>query len=162
MTLNNTIKSYFSMFFSFLGFDSSVQSSAAGFSFSASSSGFGSSGTQPASSGFGSSASSASTFSFADPAGDTASKISASGFSFSSAPAGGFGSSSATPASGGLGGIGGEANVTGSAEDKRSGGDNLYTPLTELTPEEHREFTAKRFTLGQIPLRPPPAELLNV
>ncbi|XP_047675696.1 nucleoporin NUP42 isoform X3 [Tachysurus fulvidraco] len=127
-------------------------SSAAGFSFSASNPGFGSSGSQTGSSQFGSSAPSASTFSFADPAGATASKSSAAGFSFSSASAGGFGSSSPAP--------GGGASV--SAGDRKSAGDSPYTPLSELTPDELREFTAKRFTLGQIPLRPPPAELLTV
>ncbi|KAK2834004.1 hypothetical protein Q7C36_014705 [Tachysurus vachellii] len=141
------------------GFGSSAQSSAAGFSFSGSNPGFGSSGSQPGSSQFGSSAPSASTFSFADPAGATASKSSAAGFSFSSASAGGFGGSSTAP---GGGGFDGGASVTGSAGDRKSGGDSLYTPLSELTPDELREFTAKRFTLGQIPLRPPPAELLTV
>ncbi|XP_053497273.1 nucleoporin NUP42 [Ictalurus furcatus] len=144
------------------GFGSSVQSSAAEFSFSASNPGFGSSGTQPVSFGFGSSAPSASTFSFADPAGAMASKSSASGFSFSSGSSGGFGSSYTAPGGGGVGGFGGGASVTGIAEDRKSGGDNLYTPQSELTPDELREFTAKRFTLGQIPLKPPPAELLTV
>ncbi|MCJ8750132.1 hypothetical protein PDJAM_G00259090 [Pangasius djambal] len=144
------------------GFGSSVQSSAAGFSFSASSPGFGPTGAQPATSGFGSSAPSASTFSFADPAGAMASKSSAAGFSFSSASAGGSGGSSAAPGGGSFGGFGGGASVSGSAEDRKSGGDSLYTPQSELTPDELREFTAKRFTLGQIPLKPPPAELLTV
>lgn len=144
---------------SFLGFSSNVQSSAAGFSFSASNPGFGSSGAQPASSGFGSSAPSASTFSFAAPVGATASKSSATGFSFSSASAGGFSSSSTAPAGGGFGG---GASVTGSTEDRKSGGDSLYTAQSELTEDELREFTAKQFTLGRIPLRPPPAELLTV
>ncbi|XP_026767522.3 nucleoporin NUP42 [Pangasianodon hypophthalmus] len=143
------------------GFGSSVQS-AAGFSFSASSPGFGSTGSQPASSGFGSSAPSASSFSFTDPAGATASKSSAAGFSFSSASAGGPGGSSAAPGGGSFGGFGGGASASGSAEDRKSGGDSLYTPQSELTPDELREFTAKRFTLGQIPLKPPPAELLTV
>ncbi|XP_078094826.1 nucleoporin NUP42-like [Mustelus asterias] len=43
-----------------------------------------------------------------------------------------------------------------------SGYDKLYTPRTELSAEDLQEFEAKKFTLGRIPLRPPPIELLNV
>ncbi|KAM9496649.1 nucleoporin NUP42 isoform 1-T1 [Clarias gariepinus] len=131
------------------GFGSSAPGGAAGFSFSASSPGFGSSAPQPAPSQFGLSAPSASSFSFSDPA---ASKSSASGFNFSSA----------STAASGAGGFGSGASTSKSAEDKNSGPDGLYTSQSELTPDELREFTAKRFTLGQIPLRPPPAELLHV
>ncbi|XP_039593162.1 nucleoporin NUP42 [Polypterus senegalus] len=38
----------------------------------------------------------------------------------------------------------------------------LFTPQSELTEEELKEFQAKRFTLGKIPLKPPPKELLIV
>ncbi|KAL4629747.1 nucleoporin-like protein 2-like [Arapaima gigas] len=40
--------------------------------------------------------------------------------------------------------------------------DKLFTPQSELTPEELKEFRSKRFSLGQIPLKPPPADLLIV
>ncbi|XP_020392033.2 nucleoporin NUP42 [Rhincodon typus] len=43
-----------------------------------------------------------------------------------------------------------------------SGNDKLYTPRTELSADDLQEFEAKKFTLGRIPLRPPPVELLNV
>ncbi|XP_067864958.1 nucleoporin NUP42 [Heterodontus francisci] len=43
-----------------------------------------------------------------------------------------------------------------------SGYDKLYTPRTELSADDLQEFEAKTFTLGRIPLRPPPIELLNV
>ncbi|KAJ8335115.1 hypothetical protein SKAU_G00407540 [Synaphobranchus kaupii] len=46
--------------------------------------------------------------------------------------------------------------AVGSAPDK------LFTPQGELTSEELKEFAGKRFTLGQVPLRPPPADLLVV
>ncbi|KAI5609489.1 nucleoporin-like protein 2, partial [Silurus asotus] len=135
--------------------------SSTGFGALATSSGFGASSGLPvgASSQFPSSTPSASTFSFAGPAAATANKSSAAGFSFSSGSAGGFGGS--FTAAGG-GGFGGGASVSGNVEDKKSGPDIVYTPQGELTEDELREFTAKRFTLGQIPLRPPPADLLNV
>ncbi|XP_021241171.1 nucleoporin-like protein 2 [Numida meleagris] len=40
--------------------------------------------------------------------------------------------------------------------------DKLYTPRSELTAEELKQFEAKRFTMGKIPLKPPPADLLYV
>lgn len=36
----------------------------------------------------------------------------------------------------------------------------MYTPLSELTNEEREQFEAEKFTLGKIPLRPPPRELV--
>lgn len=126
----------------FQGFDSSSQSVNT-FSFASSKSGFGASDTQQASvaqppSGFGAAPPSASTFSFAAPAADD--KPTASGFSFkTSSSAGGFGSASAPDV-----------------------GDRLFTAHSDLTAEELKEFRAKRFTLGQIPLKPPPADLLQV
>ncbi|XP_010711068.2 nucleoporin NUP42 [Meleagris gallopavo] len=38
--------------------------------------------------------------------------------------------------------------------------DKLYTPRSELTAEELEQFEAKRFTLGKIPLKPPPIDLI--
>ena len=74
----------------------------------------------------------------------------------SSAPAAGGNLFSQVGSSSSSGGFGGGSGAAGAS------GENLFTPQSELTPEELKEFTAKRFTLGQIPLRPPPAELLAV
>ncbi|XP_043823809.1 nucleoporin NUP42 isoform X2 [Dromiciops gliroides] len=47
-----------------------------------------------------------------------------------------------------------------------SGGTNaaeqLFTPKNELTAEELKQFAAKKFTLGKVPLKPPPEGLLSV
>lgn len=40
--------------------------------------------------------------------------------------------------------------------------DRLLTPLNELSADELKQFQARRFTLGRIPLKPPPAELLVI
>lgn len=40
--------------------------------------------------------------------------------------------------------------------------EKLFTPKTELSAEELKQFEAKKFTLGKIPLKPPPVELLSV
>ncbi|XP_051949437.1 nucleoporin NUP42 [Xyrauchen texanus] len=165
------------------GFGSDSQSSSS-FSFASPGTGFGASNTQQASgfgststtaqpsSGFGSSAPSAASFSFAAP--DAANKPntgafgSAAEFSFTSSgsSAGGFGSvfGASAPAGGGsvtqrnsslFGGAAGIGNSGNAA-------DSLFTAPSDLTPDEIKEFTAKRFTLGQIPLKPPPADLLMV
>ncbi|KPP68541.1 nucleoporin-like protein 2-like, partial [Scleropages formosus] len=151
--------------------------------------GFGSLGsTQPAPL-FGSSAStsssassssdpSAATFSFAVPVANKEQvtgfgSTSAAGFSFTSA---GFGNSfTSAPTAGASPGqgssvFGGSSTVTGTgsgmvaagAASSGSPADKLFTPQSELTPEELKEFMGKRFTLGQIPLKPPPADLLVV
>lgn len=156
------------------GFGAPAPAQAQTFSFQAPATGFGSLSTSSQPTGFGSlltaptkppsgfgpsSTPSASSFSFAAP---TANKPpapsgfgSASGFSFaSSAPnaGGGFGSSfgaaTASPAAG--------AGVVGEATD------GLFSPESKLTQEELNQFKAKRFSLGQIPLKPPPASMLVV
>ncbi|XP_041583895.1 nucleoporin NUP42 isoform X2 [Vulpes vulpes] len=38
----------------------------------------------------------------------------------------------------------------------------LFTPKDQLTTEELDQFQSKKFTLGKIPLKPPPMELLNI
>ncbi|XP_010966918.2 nucleoporin NUP42 isoform X1 [Camelus bactrianus] len=38
----------------------------------------------------------------------------------------------------------------------------LFTPKDQLTAEELEQFQSKKFTLGKIPLKPPPVELLNI
>ncbi|KAF4100952.1 nucleoporin NUP42 [Onychostoma macrolepis] len=144
------------------GFGSASQSSS-GFSFAPSQTDFGASNTQQAS-GFSSAefaqpssgfvAQSAASFSFAAPATENKAS-SASAFSFKPS-SGGLGTefgSSAPADSGGLGQSGASAGHSA---------DSLFTAHSDLTPEELKEFTAKRFTLGQIPLKPPPANLLVV
>uniref|UniRef100_A0AAY4DAH0 Nucleoporin NUP42 n=1 Tax=Denticeps clupeoides TaxID=299321 RepID=A0AAY4DAH0_9TELE len=130
-----------------------------------------------------SSAPTAASFSFAAPAVSKnapsafgeAPAPTAAGFSFASSTAGSFGSgfgSTSTPSPGGFGmpggssvatagGFGSVAAATVSAPATRAAV-NLFTPRSELSPEELKEFEASRFTLGQIPLRPPPADLLVV
>lgn len=41
-------------------------------------------------------------------------------------------------------------------------GNELFTPKHQLTAEELRQFQSKKFTLGKIPLKPPPVELLHI
>lgn len=38
----------------------------------------------------------------------------------------------------------------------------LFTPKDQLTAEELEQFQSKKFTLGKIPVKPPPMELLNI
>ncbi|NXG50955.1 NUPL2 protein, partial [Psilopogon haemacephalus] len=40
--------------------------------------------------------------------------------------------------------------------------ENLFTPKSKLSAEEWKQFEAKKFTLGKIPLKPPPLEFLNM
>ncbi|XP_062975393.1 nucleoporin NUP42 [Elgaria multicarinata webbii] len=40
--------------------------------------------------------------------------------------------------------------------------EKVFTPKTELSAEELKQFEAKKFTLGKIPLKPPPLELLSM
>ncbi|XP_054846981.1 nucleoporin NUP42 [Eublepharis macularius] len=40
--------------------------------------------------------------------------------------------------------------------------EKLFTPKAELSADELKQFEATKFTLGKIPLKPPPMELLNV
>ncbi|XP_060948671.1 nucleoporin NUP42 [Limanda limanda] len=131
-------------------------------------------------SGFGSSsAPSASTFSFAAPNTDKPAAASgfgsASGFSFSStantggAFGSGFGTESSAAAGSGSafgqmnGGFGtAAAPPAAGARPAGAAPDSLFSPEGNLTPEELNEFKAKRFTLGQIPLKPPPVDMLVV
>ncbi|ROK64948.1 Nucleoporin-like protein 2 [Anabarilius grahami] len=111
--------------------------------------------------GFSSPTPSATSFSFAASAAENNSS-SAAGFSFKTSPPGlgsGFGSS-APPASGGFGQS--SAVFTGAAQAAGNSGGSLFTAQSDLSAEELKEFTARCFTLGQIPLKPPPADLLMV
>ncbi|XP_038822653.1 nucleoporin NUP42-like [Salvelinus namaycush] len=151
-------------------------------------SGFGSTvvGAVPAPAGIGSTATSAPSaagFSFAAPAankdpttagfGASASGFgaaaSASGFSFNSTTTSGggfsgsgFGSAAPVAASGfgqARGGFGGMVAGTGAAGGAAN---SLFSPQSQLSEEELKEFGGKRFTLGQIPLKPPPVDMLVV
>lgn len=163
------------------GFAAPAQSSAT-FSFASTQSvpsGFGS--AQPS---FGTTAPSAASFSFAAPAATSATTketssgfgATAAGFSFTStaaastsSSAGGFGGGfGASVGASGFGQPGGSTNSglfssggAAAASDGASAG-SLFTPQSELTADELKEFMGKRFTLGQIPLKPPPADLLVI
>ncbi|RXN17050.1 nucleoporin 2 [Labeo rohita] len=160
------------------GFGSASQSSST-FSFAPSKAGFGASNTQQASgfgsdafaqpsSGFGASAPSVASFSFAPQA--TENKASATAFSSASTfsfktSSGGLGTefrSSAPANSGGGFGQSSASSAFSGGADAGHSADSLFTPQSDLTAEELKEFSAKRFTLGQIPLKPPPADLLMV
>ncbi|XP_004073914.1 nucleoporin-like protein 2 [Oryzias latipes] len=118
---------------------------------------------------------------FGAPAGPSASNFSFAPPSDKPAGAPGFGSASALglfPAGfGGMDGAGATATTAAggsSAFPQTSGGfgaasaaagagaqsDSLFSSESQLTQEELEQFKAKRFTLGQIPLKPPPANLL--
>ncbi|XP_053190484.1 nucleoporin NUP42 [Scomber japonicus] len=151
----------------------------------AASTGFGSATAAPTQppSGFGSSstastAPSASNFSFGYPATNKPAASgfgSASGFSFSSTAntGGGFGSGfgAEAPAAAGnsssfgqtSGGFGATPAPPAAGAGSAGGAvDSLFSTQSNLTPEELNQFKAKRFTLGQIPLKPPPTDMLVV
>ncbi|NWI53547.1 NUPL2 protein, partial [Calyptomena viridis] len=73
---------------------------------------------------------------------------------------------SASPSSGAL--FGQTASTSGhhvtsasSAVTTTTASEKLFTPKSELSAEEWQQFEAKEFTIGKIPLKPPPLELLN-
>ncbi|XP_053718905.1 nucleoporin NUP42 isoform X2 [Synchiropus splendidus] len=148
------------------GFGSSTSGSTSVFGSTVSSS------SQPNAPGFGSAstaAPSASSFSFASsssskPASALTGFGSASGFSFSTAnTSAGFGSGlqSKAPA-GGSSLFGQHSSGFGAAPPASGSGSegNLFTRGSELTADELSQFKAPQFTLGQIPLKPPPADML--
>ncbi|NWU73171.1 NUPL2 protein, partial [Pterocles burchelli] len=55
-------------------------------------------------------------------------------------------------------------NITSvsSAVTNNATSEKLFTPKSELSAEELKQFEAKKFTIGKIPLKPPPLEFLNV
>ncbi|XP_028453270.1 nucleoporin NUP42 [Perca flavescens] len=173
------------------GFGAPAPAQANTFSFAAPSGGFGSS-AAPSSTGFGSALAAPtqppSGFGSSTAA---SSALSASSFSFTAlttdkpAATSGFGSASGFSTGGGFGsGFGAEAPAaagSGSSFGRASGGfgttpapaaagagsagqalDSLFSNESNMTPEELNQFKAKRFTLGQIPLKPPPANMLVV
>ncbi|XP_017679338.1 PREDICTED: nucleoporin-like protein 2 [Lepidothrix coronata] len=132
------------------GFGSPAAPSAASFSFktAATAGGFGTSGF----SGFGSAA--------AVNSSSTTTPLPAFG-AFNAATA-----TSASPSSGAL--FGQTASASGhhvtsasAAVTSTTASEKLFTPKSELSAEEWQQFEAKEFTIGKIPLKPPPLELLN-
>ncbi|CAG5135351.1 unnamed protein product [Candidula unifasciata] len=55
----------------------------------------------------------------------------------------------------------GPASVFGGATSASAASHGHYTPLADLTEQEKEAFSAKMFTLGKIPIRPPPREMVN-
>ncbi|KAM9303321.1 nucleoporin NUP42 isoform 2-T2 [Morus bassanus] len=55
-------------------------------------------------------------------------------------------------------------NITSasSAVTNNTTSEKLFTPKSELSAAELKQFEAKKFTMGKIPLKPPPLELLSV
>ncbi|KAJ0054994.1 hypothetical protein NL108_008712, partial [Boleophthalmus pectinirostris] len=130
-------------------------------------SGFGGASSAPLPSGFGATpAPSASTFSFgaSDKTSTTAPSGfgSASGFSFSSGTGGGFGTGFGPPPTVGTTSAFAQPSTSVPAVPASGASDSLFSTESSLTSEELDQFKAKRFTLGQIPLKPPPANLLVV
>ncbi|KAM4906945.1 nucleoporin NUP42-like isoform 1-T1 [Sylvia borin] len=133
-----------------VGFGSPAAPSAASFSFktAATAAGFGT----PGFSGFGSAAAVNSASATPLPA--------FGGFNATTA-------TSASPLSSGLFGqsasASGHAGTSASAAATNSSpaSEKLFTPKSELSAEEWQQFEAKEFTIGKIPLKPPPLELLN-
>ncbi|NXH84648.1 NUPL2 protein, partial [Edolisoma coerulescens] len=136
----------------------------------------------PQSLGFGSPAApSAASFSFKTAA--TAGSFGTSGFSgFGSASAvnsasttplpafGAFGAAAATSASPSSAALFGQSagasghpvtSASAAATNSSPASEKLFTPKSELSAEEWQQFEAKEFTIGKIPLKPPPLELLN-
>uniref|UniRef100_A0A7N4V575 Nucleoporin NUP42 n=1 Tax=Sarcophilus harrisii TaxID=9305 RepID=A0A7N4V575_SARHA len=148
----------------------------------ASSSGSTMTSSTPTSFGFGESSTvSAASFSFKSPEVFSFGSAGFSGFPASSplstagatsTPA--FGGGSGATGWGGFGPSGSGANLFGlptsgfgpgdpsssSEPPTRAGNtaENLFTPKNELTAEELKQFVAKKFTLGKVPLKPPPEE----
>ncbi|NWW76520.1 NUPL2 protein, partial [Climacteris rufus] len=133
-----------------LGFGSPAAPSAASFSFKAAATtgGFGTS----AFPGFGSAA-----------AGNSSSTSPLPAFGAFGAPA----ASSASAPSAALFGQRASASAhpvtpgSAAATNTNTASGKLFTPKSELSAEEWQQFEAKEFTIGKIPLKPPPLELLN-
>ncbi|NXE91743.1 NUPL2 protein, partial [Menura novaehollandiae] len=52
-------------------------------------------------------------------------------------------------------------SASSAATNTNTASEKLFTPKSELSAEEWQQFEAKEFTIGKIPLKPPPLELLN-
>ncbi|NXX88735.1 NUPL2 protein, partial [Centropus bengalensis] len=132
-----------------VGFGSTAAPSAASFSFkpSETTGGFGSSGF----SGFGTSAVNSSSTTPLNTFGALNAAATASSSRWSNT---GFGQTASAS--------GHNVTAAASAGTNNATSEKLFTPKSELSAEELKQFEAKRFALGMIPLNPPPVELLNV
>ncbi|NXI88083.1 NUPL2 protein, partial [Rhipidura dahli] len=132
-----------------LGFGSPAPPSAASFSFktAATAGGFGTSGF----SGFGSASAGNSASTTALPAFGAFSAAAATSASPSSAAV--FGHRASTSGHPGT-------SASAAATNSSPASEKLFTPKSELSAEEWQQFEAKEFTIGKIPLKPPPLELL--
>ncbi|XP_073533967.1 nucleoporin NUP42-like [Phyllobates terribilis] len=148
-----------SIFSSFGSASSAPTAAAPGFGSSVSS-GFG--GTT-VTSGFGSSAS----------AGETFGGITTTGFGGLSSSTGtsGFGAATTGACSVGTPGtslfgqvvtVRNSSNTVGSSATNAMLSSALFTPRNELSQEDLLQFESKTFTLGKVPLMPPPADLLSI
>uniref|UniRef100_A0A4X2JZF9 Nucleoporin NUP42 n=1 Tax=Vombatus ursinus TaxID=29139 RepID=A0A4X2JZF9_VOMUR len=73
--------------------------------------------------------------------------------------------SGATPfglSAGGFGQSGASSTLPSSRGSDTASAEHLFTPKNELTAEELKQFVAKKFTLGKVPLKPPPEGLLSI
>ncbi|NXD50529.1 NUPL2 protein, partial [Corvus moneduloides] len=133
-----------------LGFGSPAAPSAASFSFktAATAGGFGTSGF----SGFGSASAVNSASTTPLPAFGAFSAAVATSASPSSAAL--FGQSASAPGHP-------ATSASAAATNSSPASEKLFTPKSELSAEEWQQFEAKEFTIGKIPLKPPPLELLN-
>ncbi|XP_062364322.1 nucleoporin NUP42-like isoform X2 [Cinclus cinclus] len=52
-------------------------------------------------------------------------------------------------------------SASAAATSSSPASEKLFTPKSELSAEEWHQFEAKEFTIGKIPLKPPPLELLH-
>ncbi|XP_019723382.1 nucleoporin NUP42 [Hippocampus comes] len=123
-------------------------------------------GATSSSSGFGSGAPSAASFSFGSP---PSNQLAASSSGFGSAACFSFSSTANNNKATFGSGFGSKAPVgslfgQSSSSTGSAGGasDTLFSPESDLTPEELDQFKAQKFTLGQIPLKPPPAQMLRL
>ncbi|XP_036615252.1 nucleoporin NUP42 [Trichosurus vulpecula] len=160
-------------------FGSPVMPAAAAAAASASSSNSTLTTSAPTSFGFGEAAAvSAASFSFKSPEVFSFGSAGFSGFPASSplgtagapgnpafGPSGSGSGSGATlfglPASG-FGQSGASSSLPSSGGSNTATTEHLFTPKNELTEEELKQFVAKKFTLGKVPLKPPPEGLLSI
>ncbi|GAB1289457.1 Nucleoporin NUP42 [Apodemus speciosus] len=56
----------------------------------------------------------------------------------------------------------GGSGISTSVPAPRAADNALFTPRGQLTKEELEQFQSQKFTLGKIPLKPPPIELLTI
>nr|XP_054755421.1 nucleoporin NUP42-like [Lytechinus pictus] len=72
-----------------------------------------------------------------------------------------FGSGSQTSVGSGTGLFGKGPSTPAVDPQQQKAESRTYTPMASLTPEEKEQFEAPIFTLGKVPTRPPPIELVR-